>query len=113
MPWTATQIYWELGADWSLRRAHTRLRPFGVRPRTRTRRPRGAVGWEALSPAELAVAHLVAEGRSNREIAAELFLARGTVESHVSHILGKLGAHSRIAIARAVMDHPHEVSRKA
>jgi LuxR family maltose regulon positive regulatory protein len=45
---------------------------------------------------------LVAEGRSNREIAAELVLALGTVKWYISQIFSKLGAASRTqAVARA------------
>jgi Response regulator containing a CheY-like receiver domain and an HTH DNA-binding domain len=54
------------------------------------------------SPAEERVAALVAEGRSNPDIAAELLLSRRTVQTHVSHILTKLGYSSRIEIAREV-----------
>ncbi len=44
------------------------------------------------------VAYLVAEGRSNPDVAAALFLSRNTVQTHVSHILAKLGARSRAEI---------------
>jgi DNA-binding NarL/FixJ family response regulator len=53
----------------------------------------------ALTPRELEVARLVAEGKSNREIASELFLSEKTVESHLSHIFGKLRVSSRAAVA--------------
>jgi hypothetical protein len=42
------------------------------------------------------VAFLVAEGQSNPDIAAALFLSRYTVQTHVSHILAKLGAQLRV-----------------
>ncbi|MFG3436625.1 AAA family ATPase [Nonomuraea sp. NPDC047897] len=48
-----------------------------------------------LTARELEVLRLVADGRSNREIAGELFIAVKTVSVHVSNILGKLGAASR------------------
>jgi DNA-binding NarL/FixJ family response regulator len=52
-----------------------------------------------LSERELAVVRLLAEGRSNREIAADLFLAEGTVKNHVTALLGKLGARDRTQAA--------------
>jgi DNA-binding CsgD family transcriptional regulator len=51
-----------------------------------------------LSRRELEVARLVAEGKSNREIAAELFLSNRTVESHLSRVFAKLGVSSRAAV---------------
>jgi DNA-binding NarL/FixJ family response regulator len=42
----------------------------------------------------------VAEGRSNKEVAAALFLAVRTVESHLSHVYAKLGVRSRTELAR-------------
>ena len=54
----------------------------------------GAVGF-GLTSRELQVLRLVAAGRSNREIANELFISPKTVSVHVSNILGKLGAASR------------------
>jgi DNA-binding NarL/FixJ family response regulator len=52
-----------------------------------------------LTPRELEIAELVAEGRSNAEIAAELFISNGTVRNHVSTILEKTGLDHRTQIA--------------
>lgn len=57
---------------------------------------------EELSERELEVLKLVASGRSNRQIAGELYLALGTVKTHIHNIYGKLGVSSRTqAIVRA------------
>ncbi|MDR1292069.1 MAG: response regulator transcription factor [Clostridiales Family XIII bacterium] len=52
-----------------------------------------------LTPREREVARLVAEGRSNAEIAADLFISNGTVRNHVSTILEKTGLDHRTQIA--------------
>jgi len=52
-----------------------------------------------LSPRELEVVRLVAAGRSNQAIAAELVLSEKTVARHLSNIFGKLGVSSRTAAA--------------
>jgi DNA-binding NarL/FixJ family response regulator len=52
-----------------------------------------------LSERELAVVRLLAEGRSNKEIAADLYLAEGTVKNYVTALLGKLGARDRTQAA--------------
>jgi DNA-binding NarL/FixJ family response regulator len=55
-------------------------------------------GWSSrvrLTPRELEVLHLLAEGLKQTEIAARLVISPKTVGGHVEHILGKLGAHSR------------------
>jgi len=52
-----------------------------------------------LSERELDVVRLLADGRSNREIAAALFLAEGTVKNHVTSVLAKLGARDRTQAA--------------
>jgi DNA-binding CsgD family transcriptional regulator len=96
----AVDIYDRLGAAWDTMRADARLRPLGVRRGQRGPRRRAAVGWQSLTPTELTVARLVATGLSNPDIAADLYLSRRTVQTHVSHILIKLGARSRQEIAR-------------
>lgn len=54
---------------------------------------------EPLSERELEVLKLVADGRSNKEIAATLFIAEGTVKNHITNILGKLGVRDRTQAA--------------
>jgi DNA-binding CsgD family transcriptional regulator len=56
-----------------------------------------------LTPAEERVAALVAEGKTNREVAAALFLSERTVEGHLSHIFGKLGIRHRTEIASVLV----------
>lgn len=55
----------------------------------------------APSPRELEVLRLVAAGRSNREIARELFLGESTVKTHLVHVFDKLGVESRTAAVAA------------
>jgi DNA-binding NarL/FixJ family response regulator len=54
---------------------------------------------ESLTPRETDVARLVAEGRTNSQIAEELFLAPGTVKNHIAVIRRKIGATNRVGIA--------------
>lgn len=57
---------------------------------------------EPLSDREISVLKLVAAGRTNREVAEELFVAEGTVKAHLASIYRKLGVHSRAeAVSRA------------
>jgi len=61
-----------------------------------TRRPNR---FAALSAREREVAALLSEGRTNREIATELFTSLATVKDHVHHILAKTGLPNRAAVA--------------
>jgi DNA-binding CsgD family transcriptional regulator len=89
----ALAVCGRIGADADARHIAQRLRAHGVRAQGRLARP--STGWAALTATERRVAELVGEGKSNPDIAAELRLSRRTVETHVSHILAKLGARSR------------------
>jgi DNA-binding CsgD family transcriptional regulator len=107
----AMGIFSALGAAWDIRRAAVRFEAYGIRASRSAYRGRPATGWEALTPTEVKVAYLVAEGRSNPDVAAELFLSRNTVQTHVSHILAKLGARSRAEIIREALNQPRGTSR--
>jgi DNA-binding CsgD family transcriptional regulator len=56
--------------------------------------------WSALTPTEQRVAALVADGLSNPEIAAELYMSRRTAQTHVSRVLRKLDVASRLDLIR-------------
>jgi DNA-binding NarL/FixJ family response regulator len=55
-------------------------------------------GWAELTDREREVFQLVVAGQSNAEIAAELFLSRPTIKTHVSHLMQKLGARDRVQL---------------
>jgi DNA-binding CsgD family transcriptional regulator/tetratricopeptide (TPR) repeat protein len=69
-------------------------------PRSRRRCDRPQSGWESLTSAELRVLMIAATGESNKEIARQLWLSPHTVDTHIRHILEKLGLRSRVAMAR-------------
>jgi DNA-binding NarL/FixJ family response regulator len=95
----------ELGGCGAVRlrdEAARELRRRGRKSGARRRRAPGTEGLAALSGREREVADLVALGRTNKEIAAELFLSEKTVESHMTRLFGKLGVRSRAEVAEAV-----------
>lgn len=63
--------------------------------RSLVRRDDGAVGSD-LTERELDVLRSASLGRTNKEIAAELYLSVNTVRNHMQHVLNKLGAHSKL-----------------
>jgi predicted ATPase/DNA-binding CsgD family transcriptional regulator len=73
--------------------------------RGRGERGRPSIGWLSLTPAELDVARLVAEGLANKEIAARLFISPRTVQTHLTHMYGKLGITSRVQLAQEAARH--------
>ncbi|WP_370318178.1 MULTISPECIES: helix-turn-helix transcriptional regulator [unclassified Amycolatopsis] len=93
----AAAAYVQLGATRDAGRCHHVLREHGAwAPSQRGRRGYG----RELSPREREVAEMLAEGRTNRQIADGLFLSPRTVEQHVAKVLRKLGARSRTDVAR-------------
>ena len=62
---------------------------------------------EHLTDAENRIAHAVARGLSNKEIAAELEISVRTVENHISHILDKKRFNNRVEIARYMIERNH------
>ena len=78
-------------------RARDELKATGARPRRAWR-----TGVEALTPSELRVARLAAEGRSNREIAHELYVTLKTIEGHLARVYTKLGIEGRGRLPEAL-----------
>jgi DNA-binding CsgD family transcriptional regulator len=97
-PLTAALGVFEAGGavPWA-ERARAELRSSG--DATGPARPAGTAD---LTPHELRVALMVAEGRTNPEVAAQLFVTRKTVEHHLSQVYRKLGLRSRTQLARAL-----------
>jgi DNA-binding NarL/FixJ family response regulator len=83
--------------------AERELRRLGRHVHRRTRSgATGVPGITSLTERELQIAHLVVDRRTNTQIAAELFLSRKTVETHLSNIFNKMGVETRVDLARAV-----------
>jgi DNA-binding CsgD family transcriptional regulator len=76
-------------------------------PATAATEPVRAAGKIELSKRESEVAHLVAKGLSNREIATRLYVSERTVDNHVHHILDKLGVDSRVQVATWLVRNEH------
>jgi DNA-binding CsgD family transcriptional regulator len=77
------------------------LRRLGHRVRAR---PAAAAGDGALTAREREIAELVAAGRTNREVAAQLVLSERTIEAHLRNVYAKLGVRSRVELTRLISD---------
>ena len=103
----AIEGYQAVGAAADMARVRRRLRKLGVRRRHWTRSAtRPEVGWESLTETEGAVAELVAQGLSNRDVAARMYVSVHTVAFYLRQIFRKLEIGSRVELARIVVERP-------
>ncbi len=91
----ALEAFEASGATPWAERARRELRASGLTPRRRQPAAR-----EQLTPQELQIARLVAEGKTNRDVAATLFVTPKTVEFHLTRVYRKLEIHSRSELVR-------------
>ena len=91
------ETVWEQG--WDEGQAVTLQAAISYARRARGPRGRSASGWEALTPTEAEVAQLAVAGLSNPDIAARLFMSRGTVKAHLAKVYSKLDVSNRTQLA--------------
>lgn len=96
----AHALYEELGSAEDAARVRARLRTVGTRLCHWTHADRPAFGWGSLTDTERAIADLVAQGLSNRQVASRVFLSTHTVAFHLRHVFWKLDVTSRVQLAR-------------
>ena len=82
--------------------AERELRKLGRTIHRRTAHGTADSGIPSLTKRELQLARLVVDRKTNTQIAAELFLSRKTVETHLRNIFRKLGVANRVELARAL-----------
>jgi DNA-binding NarL/FixJ family response regulator len=91
----ALEAFTSMGAEAFARRAERELLATGERA------PKRSVEMlDELTPQEALITRLVAQGHTNREIAAQLFISPSTVEYHLRKVFRKLGVKSRTQLAR-------------
>ena len=95
----AYTLYEQLDGTDSMSRVRARLRATGVRVRHWSYADRPAFGWDSLTDTEQRIVHLVAQGRSNRQIAGQMFLSVHTIAFHLRRVFCKLDVSSRVQLA--------------
>jgi DNA-binding CsgD family transcriptional regulator len=93
----ALEAFDATGAAPFAERTRNELRALGLRPRRRD-----PTAQDRLTAQELQIARLVAEGKSNREVAATLFVSPKTVEFHLTRVYRKLELQSRTELVRLI-----------
>jgi DNA-binding CsgD family transcriptional regulator len=100
-------------AAWSQGGGVTLAEAVAYLTRGRGPRSRPGLGWESLTPTELAVAQAVAEGLSNPQIASRMFISRRTVTTHLTSIFRKLGLSGRAELAALAARREDRGSKRA
>jgi DNA-binding CsgD family transcriptional regulator len=100
----ALEEYERIGALRDSARVRARLRRLGVRRRHWARSARAETGWSALTDTERNVAELVAQGLTNKEVSAQMFISPHTVKFHLRQVFRKLEIGSRVELARIAAD---------
>jgi DNA-binding CsgD family transcriptional regulator/DNA-binding Lrp family transcriptional regulator len=95
----ALVLFARAGVTRDAARLRGRLRELGIRRRVAAAE-KPATGWAAMTKSELAVAQLVANGLTNREVAERLFVSPHTVNTHLRQVFAKLEVKSRVALTR-------------
>ena len=95
----------DFDAAWAEGAALSTEEAIAYAQRGRGERKRPSSGWESLTPTELDVVRLVAEGIPNKDIATRLFVSPRTVQSHLRHVYNKLGLTSRVQLAQEAARH--------
>jgi DNA-binding CsgD family transcriptional regulator len=100
----AIRGYQQAGAATDAARVRHRLRALGVRRRHWTQQAgRPLSGWQSLTDTERTASELVAQGLSNKQVAAQMYISVNTVAFHLRQIFRKLHIGSRLELARIVM----------
>jgi DNA-binding CsgD family transcriptional regulator len=100
----AIEIFERLGAQTWLDQASAELAATGE-----TARRRDVSTLDELTPQELRIARLLADGKTTRETAEAIFVSPKTVEYHLRHVYGKLGIHSREELTAVFTEPPKAV----
>jgi DNA-binding CsgD family transcriptional regulator/tetratricopeptide (TPR) repeat protein len=100
----ALDSYDQIGFERDTARVRARLRRLGIRHRHWSHVVRPSWGWESLTDTEVRVSDLVAEGLTNPQVAARMFLSRHTVDFHLRQIFRKLAIGSRVDLTRLALE---------
>lgn len=104
---SAHELFSQFGMEAFAQRAETELRATGEKTRARTVETR-----YDLTPQELRISELVAQGATNKEIAAQMYISSATVEYHLHKVFRKLGVKTRTQLAQQLLQsNPHSEGR--
>ncbi len=108
----ALVLFARAGATRDAARLRSSLRRLGIRRRVvSAEKPRK--GWPAMTKSEQAIAQLVANGLTNRQVAERLFLSPHTVNTHLREVFAKLGVNSRVDLARLATERGGELAHRS